>query len=64
MDLLLLTKLQWTPFDKMDWNSYSGCVSETPHIAELDDVTYIIDGDTFVVSTTKTETHYELRKMY
>jgi hypothetical protein len=43
--LKLMAKAQFRPFDDADWNSWSGCETDEPMIAEIDEVTIIIDGD-------------------
>jgi len=43
--LKLIATLSFRPFTDMDWNSWSGCESAEPMIAETDDFVVIIDGD-------------------
>jgi hypothetical protein len=40
------------PFDQCDWDSYSGCESSQPMIAELDKAILIQDGNAIQIDTT------------
>ena len=42
--LLTVAKLDWQPFDDLDWNCFAGCRTENPMIAHDNDATYVIDG--------------------
>ena len=44
--LKLMAKVQFRPFDDSDWMGWAGCESAEPMIAETDDITVIIDGET------------------
>lgn len=49
----LVAKSDFRPFDKHDWNSFSGCVSENPMIHYADEAdeeyTIILDGTDIVL---------------
>ena len=41
----LIAKTQFRPFDDMDWSAWAGCESAEPMIAQIDEITVIIDGN-------------------
>lgn len=43
--LKAIAKSEFRPFNENDWDSYSGCESAEPLIAELEDFVIVIDGD-------------------
>ena len=49
--LLTIAKLDWQPFDNLDWNCFAGCRTENPMIAHDDDATYVIDGASLSIYT-------------
>ena len=57
--LRLVAKSDFRPFDKYDWDCYSGCVSENPliHYADEADETYtiILDGNDIVLIDSENE---------
>lgn len=44
--LKFMATLTFRPFDDSDWMGWAGCESAEPMIAETDDITVIIDGET------------------
>ena len=44
--LKLLVNAKFRPFDDMDWSAWAGCESAEPMIAETDEITVILDGET------------------
>lgn len=43
--LALVATLQFRPFSKADWMSFSGCNTDNPLIAETDELLVILDGN-------------------
>lgn len=43
--LALVARLQFRPFSKADWMSFSGCNTDNPLIAETDELLVIVDGN-------------------
>jgi hypothetical protein len=43
--LKLIATAQFRPFTDTDWMGFAGCETADPQIAELGDLTIIIDGD-------------------
>lgn len=37
------------PFTDADWNAYAGCETKAPEIAETDEGTFVLDGETINV---------------
>ena len=44
--LKFMATLTFRPFNDSDWSGWAGCESAEPMIAETDEITVIIDGDT------------------
>jgi hypothetical protein len=44
--LKLIAKTQFRPFDDADWQSWAGCESAEPMIAQIGEITVVIDGET------------------
>ena len=42
--LILIAKTEFKPFDKMDWDAFSGCESDNPFIGYSDEFTIVLDG--------------------
>ena len=43
--LRLIATATFRPFNDADWDCWAGCVTESPMIAELNDLVIIVDGD-------------------
>ena len=43
--LKLLVNAKFRPFDDMDWSAWAGCESAEPMVAEIGELTVILDGD-------------------
>ena len=46
----LVAQTQFREFTKEDWYAFAGCDSSNPLIAEIDDWTVLIDGETISIS--------------
>lgn len=53
--LALVASLQFRPFEKADWMSFSGCNTDNPLIAESDEYLVIVDGNEIEVFVADTE---------
>lgn len=41
----MVRKVTFRPFQELDWETFAGCETESPEIAEIDEYTIILDGD-------------------
>ncbi len=47
--LATIARLTFRPFTEQDWESFMGCQTDNPLMAEDGDVTYVVDANTLTV---------------
>lgn len=58
--IALIKAMGGKPFEQIDWDCYSGCKSDNPHIADAETFTVIADGDELVLHEGEEETYLRL----